>query len=425
MAAGNHGALLVLEDLHWADPETLTIVEYLADNLAEQRVLCLVNVRDDERSPGLALGWFLHARRVSRLLPIAPLDEQEVAAMAASCLGAVAVPDEVVAFAARADGVPFVVEELLAAALSSGALTVEEGRWRISDRVDAVVPLTCSESMRRRVARLGPRGRAVLLAAAVLGRRFDRSLLPAMTGLGDAAVLSALHEAVDAQIVVSDRRNPSFFFRHALSRDAVLAELFPPELEALSRRALQAVEEAHPVLSDDWFGLAAELALGSGDRDRGRGATLLLQMARGAFRRGALATAEAILDRAHGLLPEDDPTSRDVDEFLLQVLSLAASASEQWGGDFPAGAAAGGGPPSAGARRRRGDTVGRGARAPARERPGVCRAPQPPVVTLTPARVMAGVFGSGRARSAGPVPAWSRRWRPAFGLSTAGCPGPG
>ncbi len=227
MAAGNHGALLVLEDLHWADPETLTIVEYLADNLAEQRVLCLVNVRDDERLPGLALGWFLHARRVSRLLPIAPLDEQEVAAMAASCLGAVAVPDEVVAFAARADGVPFVVEELLAAALSSGALTVEEGRWRISDRVDAVVPLTCSESMRRRVARLGPRGRAVLLAAAVLGRRFDRSLLPAMTGLGDAAVLSALHEAVDAQIVVSDRRNPSFFFRHALSRDAVLAELFP------------------------------------------------------------------------------------------------------------------------------------------------------------------------------------------------------
>ena len=53
--AGDSGVLLALEDLHWSDPETLTIVEYLADNLAAERVLCLVTVRDDERSPGLAL----------------------------------------------------------------------------------------------------------------------------------------------------------------------------------------------------------------------------------------------------------------------------------------------------------------------------------------------------------------------------------
>ncbi len=344
--------------------------------------------------------------------------------MAASCLGAVAVPDEVVAFAARADGVPFVVEELLAAALSSGALTVEEGRWRISDRVDAVVPLTCSESMRRRVARLGPRGRAVLLAAAVLGRRFDRSLLPAMTGLGDAAVLSALHEAVDAQIVVSDRRNPSFFFRHALSRDAVLAELFPtgtgsPVAASPAgggggapgplRRLVRARRRAGPGLrrprprsrrsSCRWH---EERSGAVPWQPRRRFSTELTAFCRRTTRRAATWTSSC-----------------------CRCCPWPASASEQWGGDFPAGAAAGGGPPSAGARRRRGDTVGRGARAPARERPGVCRAPQPPVVTLTPARVMAGVFGSGRARSAGPVPAWSRRWRPAFGLSTAGCPGPG
>ncbi len=319
--AGDHGSVLVLEDLHWADPETLTIVEYLADNLVEQRVLCLVSVRDDERSPGLALAWSLHARRVSRLLPIAPLDEHEVAAMVASCLGAATISDEVVAFAARADGVPFVVEELLAAALASGALAVEEGVWRISKSIDTVVPRTFSESMQRRVARLGAHGRAVLVAAAVLGRRFDWSLLPAVTGLDQEAVLGALHEAVDAQIVSLDRSDRSFVFRHALSRDAVLAELFPPELEALSRRALQAVQAAHPVLEDEWCELAAELALGAADRVRA--ATLLVQSARGAFRRGALATAEAMLDRAHGVLPKDAPESLDVEEFLLQVLALA------------------------------------------------------------------------------------------------------
>jgi DNA-binding CsgD family transcriptional regulator/tetratricopeptide (TPR) repeat protein len=320
-AAGDHGALLVLEDLHWADPETLTIVEYLADNLAAQRVLCLASVRDDERSPGLELARSLQGRRVSPLLPVAPLDEQQVAAMAASCLGAPAVPGEVVAFAARADGVPFLVEELLAAALASGVLQAEDGAWRMSEDADAVVPLILAENVRRRGARLGDHGPAVLVAAAVLGRRFDWSLLPAVTGLGQEAVLAALHEAVDAQIVSFDRRNRTFGFRHALTRDAVLAELFPPELEAWSRRALEAVEAAHPDLEDEWCGMAAALAEGAGDRDRA--GTLLLETARRTFHRGALATAEAVLDRAHGLLPEDDATSLDVAELLLQVLSLA------------------------------------------------------------------------------------------------------
>lgn len=134
------------------------------------------------------------------------------------------------------------------------------------ESVDAVVPHTLSESIRGRVARLGPHGRAVLVAAAVLGRRFEWSLIPAMTGLSQEAVLATLHEAVDAQIVSFDRENRSFGFRHALSRDAVLAELFPPELEALSRRGFKAVKTAHPDLKDDWCGLAAELAVSAGDR---------------------------------------------------------------------------------------------------------------------------------------------------------------
>jgi DNA-binding CsgD family transcriptional regulator len=319
--AGDHGALLVLEDLHWADPETLTILEYLADNLAAQRVLCLVSVRDDERSAGLELAWSLHARRVSRVLQVAPLREEEVAAMVASCLGAATIHDDVLAFAARADGVPFVVEELLAAALACRALVPQDGTWRVSPGVDAVVPLTLAESMRRRVARLGTHGRAVLVAAAVLGRRFDWSLLPAVTGLDRDAVLAALHQAVDAQIISVDRADRTFGFRHALTRDAVLAELLPPETEAVSRRALEAVQAAHPDLEDDWCELAAELAQDAGDRSRA--ATLLRETARRAHQRGALATAEAVLDRARGLLPEEDPATVDTGEFLLEVLALA------------------------------------------------------------------------------------------------------
>ncbi|MDP9022314.1 MAG: LuxR C-terminal-related transcriptional regulator, partial [Actinomycetota bacterium] len=245
----------------------------------------------------------------------------DVAAMVKSCLGPAAVSDEVVAFAARAGGVPFLVEELLAAGLTAGVLVADEGVWRLSSATDVVVPATFSESMRRRLARLGDDGRTVVVAAAVLGRRFDWSLVPAITALDEDRALAALHQAVDAQIVTLDRGDGSFRFRHALSRDAVLADLFPRELQTLSRRALAAVEAAHPDLDDDWGQLAAELAAAAGDPRRAT--TLFLENARGAFERGALATAEATLDRARTLLPASDPMRLDVDECLLRVLSFA------------------------------------------------------------------------------------------------------
>lgn len=318
---GDRGALVVLEDLHWADPETVTILEYLADNLAHERVLCVVTVRNDQSSAVKDLLRSLSLRGVVGIVELAPLDGQQVAAMVASCLGAEKVGDEVVALAVRASGVPFLVEELLAAALSTGALVNEDGAWRVLKRLDAVVPVSFSESMRRRMRELGEHGEEVLAAAATLGRRFDWSLLPSATGLSDQEVLAMLHGAVEAQIVSFDPDVGAFSFRHALSRDAVLALLFPPERQSLARRALDVLEAAHPDLDGEWAELAAELAAGAGEHQRA--AKLLIDASRRAFRQGALSTVEATLDRARSFLSGTDPLRLDVDEFLLEVLSLA------------------------------------------------------------------------------------------------------
>lgn len=321
--AGGAGVVAVLEDLHWADAETVTIVDYLSDNLASERVLCVVTVRDE--AAGTELVRSLRSRRAARVLPLAPLDREQVAAMVAACLGTQAVPEEVAAFAARADGIPFVVEELLAAALSAGALVEEAGSWRVAKRLDAVVPVTVAESVRRRVGELGEHGQRVLVAAATLGSRFDWSFLPSIAGLAEGDVLGVLHGAVDAQIIAFDPEDGTFRFRHALSRDAVLAALFPPEVQALSRRALDAVDTTHPDLEGEWGELAAELAARAGDHRRA--AALLLQAARRAFRQGALATVEATLDRARDLLSSADPARLELDEFMLEVLSLAGKRS--------------------------------------------------------------------------------------------------
>lgn len=159
------------------------------------------------------------------------------------------------------------------------------------------------------------------MSAAVLGRRFDWSLLPRITGLADGAVLKALHDAVDARIVSFDAADGVLGFRHALTRDAVLAVFFPAELEAVAQRAVEALEAAHPELSDEGAELAADLAVRAGDHRRA--AMLLLDSARRASQQGALATAEAALERARTLLPEGDSAGLDVDEALLDVLATA------------------------------------------------------------------------------------------------------
>lgn len=286
----------------------------------------MATLRDEPASAGLELARSLHRRRVSPLLELAPLDEDEVAAMVASCLGSRDVPAEIRELAAQADGIPFMVEELLAAGLSSGALVGQPGSWRVTRSLEGVVPLTFAENMRRRLAQLDEPCQAVLVAAAVLGRRFAWDLLPAVTGIAGDGVLAALREAVQAQVVSFDRADGSFRFRHALSREAVLSGLLPPELQRLSRRALEAIESAHPGLGDEWGELAVQLATAAGDR--GRAAMLLLEVGRRAVGQGALSSAAAALHRARDLLRDSDPVLLDVQECLLQVASLAGNHDE-------------------------------------------------------------------------------------------------
>jgi DNA-binding CsgD family transcriptional regulator len=322
--AGQPGCLLVLEDLQWADPETLQVLEYLADNLRTERVVCVATSRVEDASAAVELARALEARRSADVIVPARLTDQELVEMVADCLGVDDAPPEVLAFARRADGVPFLVEELLAVAVASGLLVSVGATWTVSTTVEPVVPFTFADGIRRRLRALGEQPRSVLHAAAVLGRRFDWARLPGVTGLAEREVLDGLHVAVETQIVAVDPDDGSFRFRHALSRDAVVAELLPPERAVLSARALAAIEERSATMSDEECELAAELAQQAGDRVRA--AELLVDAAGRAFDRGALATAELTLDRARLFASPGSSLLVDVERCLTEVLAIAGKA---------------------------------------------------------------------------------------------------
>ncbi|MBA2326059.1 MAG: AAA family ATPase [Actinobacteria bacterium] len=318
--AGGDGGLMILEDLHWADPETVQVVEYLADNLRSEPVLCVGTLRVEDKTPALDLARTLQSRRVSEVLDLSRLGEPAVAEMVRDCLGCTDLPNEIVGLASRAEGVPFLVEEILATSVAAGALVDEGGAWVVGTGAP-VVPLTFADSVRRRLGTLGDNARSVLAAAAVLGRRFDWALISPITGLGEPEVLAALRAAVDAQVVATEDDGAAFRFRHALTRDAVLGDLLPPERAALSARVLDVIEAEHPGLPGEWCELAAEMAETAGRREDA--ALLLLEAGRRALGRGALVTAETTLDRARRRAPVDSATILDIEECLNEVLSLA------------------------------------------------------------------------------------------------------
>ena len=160
-----------------------------------------------------------------------------------------------------------------------------------------------------------PQARALLAAAALLGRQFDWTVAAAAVGMSEDDAVELLRLAVRAQLV--DVEEQGFRFRHALTRDAVAATILPAEQPATACRVLEALAAADPDLSGERCSLAAHLAEIAGDR--GRASQLWLRSAARALDEGSLASADALATRARRL--GDDTSAADL--LVLRVCALA------------------------------------------------------------------------------------------------------
>ncbi|WP_433336857.1 ATP-binding protein [Spirillospora sp. CA-294931] len=261
---GSRGCLLILEDLHWADADTLAVLEYLSGALLGSSVLVAASARDEGgHAPVLDR---IGRRPEVALMGLGRLSPAETIELAERC--APSLPGRVRrAVVEKSDGLPFLVEELVADGVAGG------------------VPPTFAGMVEVRLRALGPRRRRVVEAAAVLGEP-DWTLLGAVTGLAEDAVHGALR-AAQPRLVVPEGRG--LRWRHALTREAVLAAIPPAERAALARRAGEALLGRDEVR-------AAELLRAAGDGDRA--AEIFLRLAARDLDRGAPRDARAKLERA-------------------------------------------------------------------------------------------------------------------------------
>jgi len=294
------GLVVVLEDLHWADPDTVAAVEYVSDNVGNLPVVCVVTVRSEPPSPALALARRQRGKGDVVQLPLDRLAPAQTVMMIRACT-----PDAGADLVARvqrdAEGVPLLVEDVLA---SPG------------------VPRSFADTVRERLGGLTPAERAVIEAAAVLGRDFDWELLAPMTGLPAESVSAGLERGVECLLLAAS--GGTVRFRHALTREAVLERVLPPRHRQLAASALSALDAAHPA-GEGWRDLAADLAARSGDT--ARAGSLLTASGEASLRRGALATAIATLRRAVDLLEHQQERSRS-ELALLEAMTLAGRVDE-------------------------------------------------------------------------------------------------
>ena len=221
LLAGGQPLVVVLEDLHWADDATLELLAPLVDALAGDPVAVIGTYRSDELPRGHLVrrvrAQLRHRRQLTEIA-LGPLDATAVVGLVADIVGGEPAPALAAAVLGRTEGVPFFVEELLAALRAAGWLVADGRRVGLAPASQLPLPDTVRDAVLLRVAGLAERSRDVLGVAAVIGTEFDAAT--AATVAGGAWPDDLDHCGLLITVAGSARR-----FRHALIQEAVYSEL--------------------------------------------------------------------------------------------------------------------------------------------------------------------------------------------------------
>jgi class 3 adenylate cyclase/tetratricopeptide (TPR) repeat protein len=233
-AARVQPTVIATEDLHWADPSTLELIQLLVEQGATAPLLLLYTARPEFRAQ-----WPLRAHHTQ--LTLNRLSARQVRTM----VGAVAArkplsAETVAAVVERTGGVPLFVEELTRAVLESGdaKLTGRE------------IPVTLQDSLMARLDRLGE-AREVAQVAAVIGAEFSYQLLRAVHPLAEEDLQETLRKLADAELIYVRGLPPeaSYTFKHALIRDVGYGALLRSHRRGLHRRIAETLTERFPEIA--------------------------------------------------------------------------------------------------------------------------------------------------------------------------------
>jgi class 3 adenylate cyclase len=245
-AARDHGLLLILEDVHWADSATRELLDHLCRRLTNMRSLFVLTYRSDELHRRHPLAPMLQSWRragAAELVGVEALDRGQTNEIISAILdGEEVEPEFGEVMYTRTEGNPFVLEEMLKEVIDCADGQTSGRDWQRRSIEQLRIPDTVRDTILLRFARLDPVEAQVLQAAAVLGRAFDYRTLLATADAAEDTVHRALEVGVAQQLLdeLADGV-ASYSWRHALTQEAISSEIVLPRRQALHGRAADAL----------------------------------------------------------------------------------------------------------------------------------------------------------------------------------------
>ena len=313
--------VLVLEDLHWADPASTALLHYVARQLRGAPVLLLGTYRAEEADAPFGP---LQARPGTTVAParlvLQPLDEGDVERLLHDLGPAVRGLGK--RLYRHCGGNPFLVAETLRALADSGRLRQEGQQWGLADSDGALpVPVQVAELLRNRIAGLNNEQWRLLAAAAVVGRVCTLQLLRQVSGMAEPQLLAGYAELRQRMLLVDGPERHTVVFAHAYVRQVVYEAIAPLQRDALHRRAGEAIERTGQLRGRT---TAEEIAAHYAAADDPRAVAFLERAAHQAVALCAYGRATKLFDQTLVLLdraPEIDP-ARHLDLLLAREATL-------------------------------------------------------------------------------------------------------
>lgn len=225
---GDAPAVIVFEDLHWADSESAALFERIADQRGPR--LLIGTYRPEEvtrRQPVAGLLARMERRHAVTHVRLDRLTPSQTAALLAAATGAPAPLRAATALHHRTGGNPFFLEELLRALPG----------FDLEALVEQPLPWSLAEVLRRQVDDLEPVSHRIVEAATVLGHRIPFDLLADVTGAGEDELITVLRDLVTRGVLV-ESGDDEFAFRHALVREAIADQMLGRQRRRLHETAL-------------------------------------------------------------------------------------------------------------------------------------------------------------------------------------------
>jgi len=260
--------VLFLDDAHWADPGTLSLLRHLArrSRAALQktrlRLLITMTYREVELDEARALNEILldlNRERLATRIKLTRLNKERTRDMLTVMFAEETTPDFLEGIYRETEGNPFFIEEVCKALIEAGKLSYSDGRWHHPSMDEVEIPQSLRLAIQTRVSRLQTHAQEALTLAAIIGREFDFETLLRSSDQDEDRLIESLEAAARSQLIeeVKGKGGEKYSFVHALIPTTLYEGISGRRRRRAHERVANAIEALYP---NDFEGLAHHFA---------------------------------------------------------------------------------------------------------------------------------------------------------------------